>query len=131
MKYSAKQYSQAIFELSQTKSMTELPKLIDDWLALISSQGQVSLLPQITTELDKIFNAQQLQVTVTSARPLSDQSKHWLIEYLQVIAPDKQVVIIEKTDPEILAGCLIRYQDQELNLSLQGVLTDLHEQIIA
>ena len=131
MKYDAKRYAQALLDLSAGKTKNELAGVMENWFNLISERRQNSLLPQISQELEVLFNIDQVTVTVESARALDKKTKDWLVDYLTTIITDKKIIITEKLNPDLLSGYLIKYQDKELNLSLNGILNDLRSQIIA
>ena len=131
MKYDAKRYAQALLDLSAGKTKNELAGVMGSWCNLISERTQNSLVPQISQELEGLFNIDQVTVAVESARALDKKTKDWLVDYLTTIITDKKIIITEKLNPDLLSGYLIKYQDKELNLSLNGILNDLRSQIIA
>ena len=131
MKYDAKRYAQALLDLSAGKTKNELAGVMENWFNLISERRQDSLLPQISQELEALFDIDQVAVTVESAKALDKKTKDWLADYLTTIITDKKIIITEKLNPDLLSGYLIKYQDKELNLSLNGILNDLRSQIIA
>ncbi len=131
MKYDAKRYAQALLDLSAGKTKNELAGVMENWFNLISERRQDSLLPQISQELEALFDIDQVTVTVESAKVLDKKTKDWLADYLTTIITDKKIIITEKLNPGLLSGYLIKYQDKELNLSLNGILNDLRSQIIA
>lgn len=131
MKYDAKRYAQALLDLSAGKTKNELAGVMENWFNLISERRQDSLLPQISQELEALFDIDQVTVTVESVKALDKKTKDWLADYLTTIITDKKIIITEKLNPGLLSGYLIKYQDKELNLSLNGILNDLRSQIIA
>ena len=131
MKYDAKRYAQALLELSADKTKAELTGVMEKWFNLIDERRQNSLLAQISKELEILLNSDQVTVTVESAKALDQKAKDWLTKYLSTIITDKKIIITEKLNPGLLSGYLIKYQDKELNLSLNGILNDLRSQIIA
>lgn len=130
MKYDAKRYAQALLDLSADKSKSEVTAVLENWFGLISERRQNSLLPAISKELEALFNQDQITVTVESAKALDKKTKDWLSEHLAKIITDKKIIISEIINPTLLSGYLIKYQDKELNLSLNRILNDLRSQII-
>jgi len=131
MKYDAKRYAQALVEVCQDKTPDEAGVLIDAWLNLIISQGQRSLLSQIVKEVEALYNIDLVEVQIESVKKLDDNTKAWLMDYLSQVLSGQKLVIHEKLNIELLSGYLIKYKDKELNLSLNGILNDLRDQIAA
>lgn len=131
MKYDAKRYAQALVESCQGKTESEMTVLVNAWLDLIIKQGQKSLLPLITKEVEMLYRADEVDVLIESAKPLDTETRNWLTQYLSTIITGKKLVFQEQANPELLTGYLIKYQDKELNLSLKGILNDLRDQIAA
>ena len=129
MKYDAKRYAQALLELSADKTKAELVGVMENWFNLINERRQNSLLPQISKELEILLNSDQVTVTVESAKVLDQKAKDWLTKYLSTIITDKKIIITETINPKLLSGYIIKYQDKELDLSLEGILSNLKEQI--
>lgn len=104
--------------------------ILDDWfgsfltdevkhlLILLSDEGKLSLLNEIgeQTQLAK-------EVVITTAKPLSDQLKKWLIDELNKIAG--ALSFSWRQDPAILGGVKIKIGDQEIDNSLQTKLESL------
>lgn len=105
-------------------------KILDDWfgsfltdevkhlLILLSDEGKLSLLDEIGEEI-KITK----EAVITTAKPLSDQLKKWLIDELNKIAG--ALSFSWRLDPAILGGVKIKIGDQEIDNSLQTKLESI------
>jgi ATP synthase F1 delta subunit len=67
----------------------------------------------------------ELSVTVTSARPLNDQTRKELEKVLLCETGTKRVVLSEQIDEALLGGFTVRTPDQELDASIQSKLKQL------
>ncbi|MEK9165787.1 MAG: F0F1 ATP synthase subunit delta [Patescibacteria group bacterium] len=110
-------------------SQTKL-KMLEDWfgdfltneikhfLILLSDEQKLSLLDDISEEMK---NAKE--VVITTAKPLSDQLKKWLIDELNKIDIDKAVAFKWCLDPALIAGIKIKINDREIDNSVQAKLS--------
>lgn len=130
MKYSAKQYAQALLESIADQKDKRVKVICDAWLALIAERGQVSLLPEIQLELDAYTRRDELTASVTTAKPLTKDLQKWVSDYLSDYAQGKKIVINEIIDKELLSGLVIRYDDKKIDFSLKNILNNLKEKIV-
>lgn len=87
-----------------------------------------------TEEADQVINAiahellEQdglLAVEVTSARPLTDDTRRELATYLKSATGASKVELAEQIDPELVGGLIARTPDQELDTSIRSQLQRL------
>lgn len=75
-------------------------------------------------EHELLVQAGQLHVSVTSARPLTEQLRRSLSAALSAQTGAKEVHVSEETDPALLGGLIARTADAELDASVR---TKLHQ----
>lgn len=105
-------------------------KMLNDWfgnfltdevkhlLILLSDERKLSLLDEIGEEI-KITK----EAVITTAKPISDQLKKWLIDELNKIAG--ALSFKWRQDPTLLGGVKIKIGDQEIDNSLQTKLESI------
>lgn len=62
---------------------------------------------------------------VTSARPLAEESREAILDYIRGLTGDKQPALREKVDEELLGGVIVRVAGTELDSSLRTKLQRL------
>lgn len=99
-------------------------KMLAAYLVDHNQQKQVDLLLlDIAHEL--AVRDGHLYADVSSAYPLDDAARAELQHYLRSATGAQTVELNEQTDPELLAGAIIRTADQELDTSARTKLTRL------
>lgn len=105
-------------------------KMLDDWfgdfltdqvkhfLILLSDEHKLALLDETGEEI-KIAK----QVTITTAKPLSDQLKEWLIDELNKIAGAAS--FNWRLDSAMIGGVKIKINDREIDNSLRSKLESI------
>lgn len=70
----------------------------------------------------------KMRITVTSAQPLSDDQRHRICEQLRV-SYQKDPVLIEKVDPQLLGGIVLQIGDKVLDGSVNGKLDSIRQSV--
>ncbi len=130
MKYSPKQYAQALMELCDNQDPARTAIIIDAWLTLIAERGQVSLLPDIQQEIEAHAHRDEIIASVTTAKPLTKELRQWVHDYLTERSKNKQIKINESINKELLLGLVINYNDKKIDLSLKYILNNLKEEVV-
>jgi F-type H+-transporting ATPase subunit delta len=99
-------------------------------LRLLTSQGRMFLVPQITQEFATLYRQAQgvTEATVTVARPVNDAERQEISRRLEA-ATGKKVELNFAVDPSILGGIIIRLGDQLIDASVAGRLERLRQQL--
>lgn len=129
MKYHARQYALSLIQACEGHDKKTCELIMTRWFDLLSERRQLNLLVEILIELENYYKQGKIEALVESARPLTHELRLWIKEYLKTQTDAKEVLIREKVTSNLLAGLVLRYQDKELNLSLQGVLKQLSDKI--
>ena len=140
-----KLYSTALFELSREENtFDEVHSLLNeyndkvfdddsmvfDFVCLVTEKGRISYIDRITSEFNKLYYDRNniAEMTVTTSTALKPELKEKLISKLEEKS-GKKVRLIEKVDPDILGGLIIRYGNSEIDNSVKGKLEAVAEQL--
>lgn len=92
-----------------------------NFLKILCRRDRISNLRAIqqTTTLLREEQCGKMRVIVTSAHPLSDDQRNHIAHQLQQ-SYGKEPVLVERTDPSLLGGIVLRIGDEVLDGSVQG-----------
>jgi len=98
-----------------------------NFITLLAKKKHLLLIPNIYEQYDKIYlqNANKLHVTIVSAVFLEDAQKQLLHRNLTKDF-DKEVILTYAIERSLIAGLLIKYNDEVIDYSLKGKLLKLH-----
>ena len=98
---------------------------------LLAERGLVDAAPRISQEFELRYNDYKNQVvaTVTTARPLDDETRTHLTSDLATIT-GKRILLEEQVDPTILGGAIARVGDTLIDGSVRRRLALLRQQMV-
>lgn len=98
---------------------------------LLISRGRTALIPYIVRQFEDLLRAREQVIVaqVTSAQPLTAEQRADLVQRLEAQS-GKSVTLEEVVNPEIIGGLVLRVGDQLLDLSIEGKLRRLREQVV-
>ncbi|MGE5425749.1 MAG: ATP synthase F1 subunit delta [Bacillota bacterium] len=122
MKASVKQYAQSLYELVAEKSEKDSEKLIAAFIELLNKNGDLSKAEAIIEELSRLFTEERgvLSAELTSARSLSQTAKDKLVSFLRKKTGAKEIEVMEKIQPELLGGFILRYDGYVIDGSVRS-----------
>lgn len=131
MKASVKQYARSLFELVAGKSESETKAVIAKFLDFLRRRQELNKAEAIISELTALFdeNAGEIAVELASARPLSAESKQIIISYLEKRTNGSKIKFLEKIEPELLGGFVLRYNGLVIDGSLKNNLLKFKKQL--
>ena len=108
----------------------KLSDTVYDFICLTTEKGRAGYIPQICEEFKKLYYEQQgiLEVSVTTAMPMSDSLKDKLRDKLESVL-GKKVIMDLSADKSLIGGIIVRYEGAELDSSIRGKLDRLKSQI--
>lgn len=127
MKITAAQYAQSWYQiLHEAKDRDAALKSLLDHLHV---SGQLKLLPEIVRLISEIEQRETgtTQVTVTSAYELSHDA---IEDILKKTLGHTKAKVKTQTDPELIGGARVRTQNEQWDLSVQGQLNSMKNQVI-
>jgi F-type H+-transporting ATPase subunit delta len=126
MKFTAKQYAQALFDSLESTHGKDHDLVLDNFVAILAANNDLKLFPEISDEFHKFeLKKRDIQlVEVTSARTLSKENEHQIIEKLNTIVKGN-VELKKKIDEKLIGGVVIRMEDQVIDVSTKNTLEQL------
>ncbi len=125
-----KEYAQALYAISKEYPRETLGK---DFVAYLSAQGRLALLPNILRAVEKI-EAQELRAKTCLVIGADEKSSHEGMkhakEFITLLGEDSaEWSIRSSTDPSLIGGYIIRTPERELNMSDKHGLYRLYEKL--
>ena len=101
-------------------------------LRLLSEYGRLQAAPAIAVEFERLRaeHESRVDVEITSAAPVERAQQDALASAIRKRLV-REVVVSWKTDPELIAGALIRAGDLVIDGSVRGELEKLHSALAA
>lgn len=100
-----------------------------NYINLLVSKNRESLLPTIAEQFIKAYEIHKniLTVEVTSAIKLDEAQKN---KVLSLVKHDGEINLVEKTDPALIGGFIVRMGDKQIDASIAKKFKDLRKEII-
>ncbi|HEX9296977.1 MAG TPA: ATP synthase F1 subunit delta [Polyangiaceae bacterium] len=119
----------AVAEISERLQLSRLGK---NAAGLLTRRKRLFALPAIAAELDRLSDEKAgiVRATVTSAEPLAEAYRNRLLQELQTMT-GKKVMLVQKQEPELLAGLVIRIGDRVIDGSAKTRLSELVSQLLS
>lgn len=129
MKFTAKQYAEALFESLREVRPKDQDRVLDNFVKVLAEYGDLKAYDEISKEYQKLEeHAQSIkQVEVTTANPAHSKA---LLAELNRIVGDK-IELKEKIDQSIIGGIVVRVDDTLIDASIKNNLNQLRKQIIS
>lgn len=127
MKSSIKSYAKAIFEAVEGQPKGKAGLLIDNLLALMSTNSLLAQLPNLELELGKINDEKDkiVRAKITTARQLTKKSLDDIVDFICKKTGAQQVVFETKIDESIGGGFIAYFKDTIIDASLVGAVKEL------
>lgn len=110
--------------------MNQVDKIVAQLLSFLKVSQNMEMLPDIIQKLDLEYQKQtgENRAIVTSAVPL-DRKKMGEIEKQLYKIFKRKLEIVNKVNPEIVAGFLVQVADQIIDLSLESYISDIEKNL--
>lgn len=128
MRYSPKQYAQALHQAISESAPADQEKILDNFAQILKHSGDLSKLDEIEKEFLSLQGIKQAQVT--SARPFSEGEEKRIISELNEYVGAK-VELKKKVDEGLLGGVVIKIDDELIDGSVRRSLKDLKNTLIS
>ncbi|OGE83234.1 MAG: ATP synthase F1 subunit delta [Candidatus Doudnabacteria bacterium RIFCSPLOWO2_01_FULL_44_21] len=131
MKYSPKQYAQALMDSLESVGPKDQEKVLDNFAQILAENNDLRLFESIAEQYHKLELAKKgiKQLEVMSAHPISRENEQQIIEELNKLVKGK-VEIKKTTDESLIGGVIVRLDDQEIDASVKNQLEQLKQDII-
>src|SRR3989344_8641719 len=123
MKFSTKQYAQALRDAISDTDPKDLGKVLENFVAVLAENNDIRKFDEIASEFHKLeVTDKGLKLAeVTSAHQLSKQQEHEIIEQLNTIVGSK-VELKKQVDDRLIGGLVIRVDDSLIDASVKNSL---------
>lgn len=131
MKYSAKNYAQALMESLESADPKDENQILDNFVKILAENNDLRLFEQISDEFHKLdLNKQGIsQVEVTTAHPISRENEQQIIRQLNKIVKGN-LELKKKVDEQLIGGVVIRVDDRMIDASVKNNLEQLKKELI-
>jgi F-type H+-transporting ATPase subunit delta len=131
MKFSAKDYALALYEITQKTEPSEVEKIVKAFLSLLVKHQALSQIHKIIYFYKNYYNQKQkiIEVQIKSARPLSETIEKLIREWLNKQFPHQEIKFQTIIDKNLIGGIIIRFNDYLIDGSLYQRLNFLAEQL--
>jgi F-type H+-transporting ATPase subunit delta len=130
MKFSSKQYAQALFESLEGTDPKDVDLLLNNFIEVLALNNDVKRFDEIETEFHKLELKKKggKLAEVTSAKPLTRENERDIIHELNKLVKG-DVELKKKIDEKILGGVVIRMDDKLIDASVKGELNKLKKDL--
>jgi len=97
------------------------------FIQLINKNKREDILPNIAQSFTQLYKAHKhiLDVNLISATPLEESVKSKIIEKIKAKYSDYTINLIEKIDPSLIGGFIVKIGDKQIDSSIASQLTNL------
>ena len=130
MKYSPKQYAQALIDSLSDTDPKDTNQVLDNFVKVLAKNNDVRMFEEITAEFHKLELAKKgiKQVEITSAHLISHATEAEIVGQLNKLAK-YDIEVKKKIDEQLIGGVVIRMDDQILDASVKNSLEQLKESL--
>ena len=109
----------------------KVTELSDKFIGLAAEKGREALLPAIASAFESAYRAYKniSTVEVTSAIALSDEQKKKILA-LAAKQGVENAEVIEKVDPALIGGFVMRMGDKQIDASISNKINTLKQELI-
>lgn len=109
---------------------------VSNFLHTLAQNNRLSFIPQINTDLNKLFDQYRgvVSVTLTTAKPWNSESQKTktgerlaqAIKNSSLLSKNQTIKLDYKVNPELLGGLLLEVGDKTIDLSVKSKVQDLN-----
>jgi F-type H+-transporting ATPase subunit delta len=130
MKFSAKQYAEALMDSLSSTNPKDQDKVLDNFVKVLAENNDLKLYEEISSEFHKLELGKKgiKQVEVTTAHMTNHENDQAILKELNKLV-DGKVELKKKVDERIIGGVIIRMEDQMLDASVKNNLDKLKKDL--
>lgn len=127
-----RQLAKALYQLVESATKADLDRVLTNFVVYLKTIGALSRWSVIAELYRHYWQKEQgiIEAEIVSARPLNKKQLAMLANELTIMTAAKQVVLIEKINPEILGGFIIKLPDRLLDASYQRQVRNLQAKLL-
>jgi F-type H+-transporting ATPase subunit delta len=132
MRVSARQYAQALYDLTDGKSKSEIEKSVADFARQMNKERKLKLAEKIFEQFGKIYNQEKgiIEAEVVTAEKLSTVLEKKVKDYVGKKYRAKEVVLKNTVAEKIKGGMVVRVGDEVMDGSMRGKLNELKKVLV-
>lgn len=130
MRYTAKQYAQALMEALERSGPNDTNQILDNFAKTLAENNDTRQFESIAEEFHKLeLEKKGMKLAeVTTAREMNHETEKQVIETLnRVMKTD--VELKKKVDAGLIGGCVIRVEDTVIDASIRNSLEELRNKL--
>ena len=133
MKITNTQYATALYESVKGKSQKEIDVAVSNFVKVLEKNNQVKDAKNIISKFSEIWNVKEgiVEAEVTSREKLDRELRDAIEKYIKKKYVTKNVEILNKIDPAIKGGIIIKVGDEVMDGSVSGRLLKLKKQLVS
>ncbi len=130
MKYSAKQYAEALYDLTKEKDKEEIKKIISKFVIELRDNNDAGLADKILWQFENVYNQKEglQKVEITSAQKLNDSLKKQIVKIFAE-STGKEIEMEENIDEALIGGFRAKVGDILLDNSVRNRLQTLKNKL--
>ncbi len=130
MKFTAKQYAQALIDSLSDTDPKDQGKVLDNFVKILAENNDLRIFADISSEFHKLELAKKgiKEVEVTSAHPINRENEEQIIKELNKLVKG-DFELKKKVDENIIGGIVIKVDDQMIDASVKNNLEQLKKEI--
>jgi len=136
MRYSPRQYAEALWEAAKNRSGKESEKINDNFFALLKKNNDLNIASKIIDELEKIslINEGIVSGEIIFARSMDSNIGRIigkrLIDEGVVDSKTREVRWLEKNDKDLIGGFVARVGEVLIDSSIKGALNKIKRDLV-
>ena len=130
MKFSARQYAQALYEAVASTSSKDLNQVLDNFVKVLVENNDLRLFDEIAKEFHKteLKSKGVTEAEVISARPLNAENEKQILDVLNEYVKGK-VELRNNLDENLVGGVVIQVDDLMIDASVKNGLEQLRNEL--
>jgi F-type H+-transporting ATPase subunit delta len=130
MKFTAKQYAQALMDSLSDTSPAHQEKVLDNFVKVLAENNDLGQFEQIAEEFHKLELAKKgmKQLEVTTAHPITKENEREIIHELNKLVKGN-FEIKKKLDEKLIGGVMVTLDDKLLDASVKNELDQLKKEL--
>jgi len=131
MQATIKQYSQVLYEMTKSKSPSEVDKVVASFVDILAHNGQLKIQKSIVKKFGEIYNQENkiIEVQATSCQKIDSHTQHYLEQYLSKKYAVEKIIINNKIDKDIQGGIILQINGERLDGSIRRQLVELKKRL--
>lgn len=125
-KITPRQYAVSLYGALTGVEPDHVAPVIAGFVRLLANRKDISKADKIISAFVQHCNAEDnlVEVSVTSAAPLTNQARETIVNRLKR-SLNREVILVERVDPSLMGGVVIRYGDTVVDGSVRDKLEQL------